>query len=104
MVTGRLSREIQVSGNRLESGGSAEMSSWGFESAIFRNMTAIEATLYVALGGFVLALILGGIGASLSDSGHEQASVPFLAFAMFGLGTCLISLGKAMLMYMGMLM
>ena len=64
-------------------------------------MTSLEATLYVALGGFIAALILGGIGAAISEEGHEQAAMPFLAFAMFGLGTCAISLFKAILMYLG---
>lgn len=65
-------------------------------------MTAIETTLYVALGGFIIGIIMGTIGASLDDSKNNSgAAPPFLVLAMFGFGTCGISLFKAGLMALG---
>ncbi len=64
-------------------------------------MTSIEATLLVALGGFIGALILGGIGAWFEQNNEREATKACMTFAMFGLGTCVISLGKAALMYLG---
>jgi len=64
-------------------------------------MTSIEATLFVALGGFLFALVMGGLGAAADEHGAKDAAKACLGLAMFGAGTCLISLGKAMLMYIG---
>ncbi len=64
-------------------------------------MTGIEATLLVALGGFIFALLIGGIGAAADENGAKEASKACLTLAMFGAGVCIISLGKAALMYLG---
>lgn len=77
------------------------MSSWGFESAIFRQMTGIEATLLVALGGFIGAIIFGLLGMLFEQAGERDATNAMLSLAMLGLGTCGISLIKAGLMALG---
>jgi len=64
-------------------------------------MTSIEATLLVALGGVIGALIFAGIGAWFEQAKEREATNACMTFAMFGLGTCVISLGKAALMYLG---
>jgi len=64
-------------------------------------MTGIEAMLLVALGGFLGALVFGGFGAMFDEAKEREATNACMALAMLGLGTCVISLGKAALMYLG---
>jgi hypothetical protein len=64
-------------------------------------MTSIEATLLVALGGFIGALIFGGLGAMFDEAKEREATNACMTLAMFGLGTCAISLAKAALMALG---
>jgi hypothetical protein len=64
-------------------------------------MTSIEATLLVALGGFIGAIIFAGIGILFDEAKEREATNACMTFAMFGLGTCVISLGKAALMALG---
>lgn len=64
-------------------------------------MTSIEATLLVALGGFIGALIFGGLGAMFDEAKEREATNACMSLAMLGVGTCGISLLKAGLMALG---
>ncbi len=64
-------------------------------------MTSIEATLLVALGGFIGALIFAGIGALFDHANEREATNACMSLAMLGVGTCGISLFKAGLMALG---
>ena len=66
-------------------------------------MTSIEAMLYVALGGFVAAVMFGLAGASIFEYENDEQVISKALFglATLGAGTCIISLGKAALMALG---
>ncbi len=66
-------------------------------------MTSIEAMLYVALGGFVAAVIFGLAGAAIFEYENDEQVISKALFglATLGVGTCIISLGKAALMALG---
>lgn len=66
-------------------------------------MTSIEAMLYVALGGFIATVLFGTAGATMSEYETDEQVITkaLLALATLGAGTCIISLGKAALMALG---
>ena len=64
-------------------------------------MTSIQAMLLLAVGGFLFAALFGALGASLSEKNEHQSSKACFTLATFGAGTCIISIGKAALMALG---
>lgn len=63
-------------------------------------MMDYEATAMVSLGGLAVALFFGMCGAILDERGNKEAGKFLYPLSLFGLGVCVVSSIKALIMYM----